>query len=245
MTDRFDLLRRTVLAGSLAVVAVGRADVTGSYDGTLTGKKVPAPVSAAATFIQFGKVLTGTVALPTDLSGFAGAYLMHGSATAKRVKLAGLGPNLIKLAWGGKIVGDTLVGKAKLKGAGKAKLAASLSFTRNVSTGDGSACDAVYTANTTLFTDQVLGQALTTCTACHAPGLQAAATRLHVAVTDPLATARAVALLVDSANPTASRILTKPLATVAHGGGAQLVAGTPAEQALSQWIALIALAHCN
>lgn len=244
MTNMLRMIPLGALASALAVATIGHADVTGPYDGTLTSKKAP-PVNAAATFTQSGKLVSGTVALALDLATFGGAYLMHGTATPKRVKLVGSGPNLVKLTWSGKIVGDTLVGKAKVKGAGKNKLAGALSFARNLSTADGSACDAVYTANTALFSDQVVATALTSCIACHAPGLQASATRLHVTVADPLATARAVALMVDSANPSASRILAKPLGTMPHGGGAQLVAGTPAEQTLSQWVALVAAANCN
>lgn len=244
MTNTLRMIQLGVLAGALTVATVGHADVTGSYDGTLTAKKA-APVAAAATFTQSGKLVSGTVALPLDLATFGGAYLMHGTATPKRIKLSGSGPNLVKLTWGGKIVGDTLVGKAKVKGSGKNKLTGALSFARNVSTADGSACDAVYNANTALFTDQVVATSLTSCTACHAPGLQAGATRFHVNAADPLATARALALMVDTANPSASRILAKPLGTVPHGGGVQLVAGTPAEQTLSQWVALVAAANCN
>ena len=86
---------------------------------------------------------------------------------------------------------------------------------------------------------------LTSCTACHAPGLQAQATRLHVTASDPLTTARDVALLVDASNPSASRILEKPLNLVPHGGGMQLMAGSPQAQILEQWIDLVAQAHCN
>jgi hypothetical protein len=93
--------------------------------------------------------------------------------------------------------------------------------------------------------DRVLGQALTGCTSCHAPGLQAQATRLHVLRTGPLATARAVAQLIDSASPASSRILQKPLNLVPHEGGPQLVAGSAPEQILEQWVAMVAQAHCN
>ena len=39
---------------------VAHADVTGSYDGQISGKKFAQPVAAAAVFSQTGKTLTGT-----------------------------------------------------------------------------------------------------------------------------------------------------------------------------------------
>ena len=233
-----------LLAGCVSMAGSSRADVTGSFDGALSGKKLPQSISVALAVSQSGKALSGTVALPADLAVFGGAYLVHGSATPKQLKLSGGGGAGAVFAWRAKIVGDTVRGKARLKGPG-GKLAGTLAMTRNVSSSDGSGCDPVFNQNQMFFVDQVLGQALTGCTACHAPGLQAQATRLHVLRTDPLATARAVAPLVDSANPSASRILQKPLNVLPHGGGPQLVAGSGPEQLLRQWVDLIAQAHCN
>ena len=244
--------RRMVVAGAgiamAACLALGRearADVTGSFDGSLTGKKIAQPLAASAVFSQVDRGVSGTVALPGDLATFGGAYLVVGKATPKRIKVSGTGPNGARLVWKGKIVGDTLRGRAKVK-LSKSKLIGTLAFTRNPAfTSDGSSCDAVYTANQTFFDDQVLGQALSVCTTCHAPGLQAAATRLHVLANDPLSTARAVSLFVDSANPSTSRILEKPLNLVPHGGGLQLDAASAEAQTLEQWVNLVAQAQCN
>jgi hypothetical protein len=237
------VLRVGVLVTWVFVAPAARADVTGSFDGTLTAKKLAQVPSAAATFTQSGKLVTGTVALPRDLDGFGGEYVVNGTATPKKLKVSGGGPNG-DLRWTAKIVGDTLQGKAKVKGLG-GKLAGKLVVTRNVFTSDGSACDAVFTTNQSVFVDQVLGVALTACTSCHQPGLQAGSTRLHVLPADPLATARAVALMVDAGNPSASRLIEKPLNLVPHGGGLQLVPGGAGETALRQWIDLVAAAHCN
>src|SRR5262249_7066674 len=202
---------------ALAVAVVGlavhgaRAEVTGSFDGQASGPRVAVPINAAATFKQTGKQVTGTIAVDGT---FAGAYLVTGKATAKKLTVSGFGPNRTRFRWKGKIVGDTISGKAKL--IGTSKVIGVLTFTRNVSTSDGSGCDSVYDSHTTQFTDQVLGQALVSCTACHGPGLQAGTTRLLVSAADPLATARSVATMVDSANPDASRILEKPLLLVPH-----------------------------
>ena len=99
--------------------------------------------------------------------------------------------------------------------------------------------------NETFFVDQVIGQALQSCKSCHGPDLQAGATRLHVAENDPLATARAIAPLVDSASPATSRILEKPLNVLPHGGSQQIQPASNEEQILTQWMDLIANAACN
>jgi hypothetical protein len=232
-----------LLLGTLATVAAARADVTGSYDGGLTAKKSTEPIAASATFTQSDTAVSGTVALPADLESFGGAYLVMGKATPKKLKVTGIGTNGVTFKYRGKITGTSVSGKAKLKGAA-GKLNGKLALTLNP-VGDGSSCDAVYTANQTFFDDQVLDVALHACQACHAPGLQAASTRLRVDPTDPLGTARTIAPLLDSANPSMSRILEKPLNVLPHGGGQQIQPGSSEEQILTQWVDLVATAACN
>ena len=233
------------LAGAVAMARPAGADVTGSYDGMLSNpQKLAQTIAVGAVMSQSGRALSGTVALPADVQIFGGAYLVLGHATPKKLMLKGTGPGGAHFKWTGKISGDTIQGKANLKGPG-GKLVATLVMMRNVSANDGSGCDGVLNANMTFFVDQVLGQALTACTACHAPGLQAQATRLHVLRADPLTTARDIAQLIDSANPQASKILEKPLNILPHGGGPQLVAGSSQEMILEQWVDLVAAAHCN
>ena len=229
--------------GALFGAAMAHADVTGSYDGGLTPKKSTEAIAAAAVFAQLDKTVTGTVALPAGLETFGGAYLVSGKVTPKQVKVSGIGSNGVLLKYRGKIVGATLQGKAKLKGAA-GKLSGLLVLALNAAV-DGSSCDTVYTANQAFFDGQVLGVALQSCDACHGPGLQAGATRLHVDPDDALATARAVAPLVDTASPTTSRLLEKPLNVLPHGGGQQIVAASGEEQILAQSAALIAAASCN
>ena len=233
-----------LVMGGTAAVPAARADVTGSFDGNLSAKQLAAPTAAAGVLSQTGKTLTGTLALPPNLVTFGGAYIVQGTVTPRHLKVRGAGPGGIVVNWVARIKGGTVQGKAKFKGGG-AKLVAVLTLTRNVSTGDGSACDAVYTQNQAFFVDQVLGQALTVCQTCHAPGLQAGATRLHVTPSDPLATARAIALLIDAADPTSSRILLKPTNVLPHGGGLQIVPGSPQDNVLQLWVALVAQAHCS
>jgi hypothetical protein len=244
MTDTWKTIGITVLALGLAGAVTAEADVTGSYDGSVTPRKSIDTIAAALVLTQTDKAITGTLALPADLATFGGAYLLTGKATPKKVKANGTGPGgaLVKLRL--KIVGDVLQGKVKAKLKGVGKLKGKIMFTHNVSVGDGSACDGVYTANQTFFENQVLGQALTACTACHGPLLQAGSTRLHVDPTDPLGTARLIALLVDFNDPPASRILEKPLNILPHGGGMQIVPGSSEDQILSQWVDLVAAAGC-
>lgn len=225
--------------------AAAQATITGSYDGNASGRKITAPIGAAAVFEQNGKTLTGTIAVGGDQTTTGGAYLVNGKATPKRVKVKGFNAaNGAKLVWAGKLGTSSVTGKAKLKGPG-AKLAGTLAFTLNAPTGDGSSCDAVYTANAQTFTDELMDKALVPCTTCHVAGAQAGATRFHVDASDPLATARAVAEMVNTANPSASRLLAKPMLLMPHGGGQQVFDGTDEAESLLAWAALIAGSGCR
>jgi hypothetical protein len=231
------------LCWSLIGASIAGADVTGSYDGGLVPKNSTESIAAAAVFSQAGTTVTGTMALPRDLLSFGGEYLVAGKATPKKVKVSGTGVNGVLFKYKGKIVGEVLQGKAKLKGAA-GKLKGTLAITRNTPLADGSGCDGVYAANETLFLDNVLG-ALAACAACHGPGLQAGASRLHVNFGDPLATARQMAPLIDAASPATSRLLLKPLNALPHGGGQPILPASSQEQILLQWASLIAAAACN
>jgi hypothetical protein len=229
---------------SLATASVGRAQVTGSWEGQITSKKA-APVAAAAAVSQFGKFATGTVALDGDQTSMGGAYLVTGRATKKRITLKGTNPNGFKLVWAGRIRGTAMKGKARVKGPG-AKLVGTLALAENPPlASDGSSCDSVYDANQMLFDSQVMPQVFTTCATCHVSGGQAQAARFQVTPGDARATARAVATFVDSANPSGSRVRQKPLLLVPHGGGQQFADGSAEEMLLTQWIGLVAAAHCN
>lgn len=226
-----------------SVVTIVHADVTGSYDGTMSGATLASPVPVGAVLTQAGKFVTGTIALGGDQATTGGPYLVHGKATPKRLKLSGSNANGVKLTWGGPLSSVGARGKIKLKGAGKPTVG-TLTVTRNLSSGDGASCDAVYTANQTTFTTQVLGQALSPCASCHVSGGQADATRFHVYSADPLATARAVATMVDTTSPAASRLIEKPTLVLPHGGGKQLTPDGPDAQILLDWATLLIQAGC-
>jgi len=91
----------------------------------------------------------------------------------------------------------------------------------------------------------VLDTAMTICSTCHSPGLQADAARLRVSLNDPLATARSMVEFIDSANPSQSLILLKPQNLVPHGGNVQLLPNSSQVQILTQWVQMVAAAHCN
>lgn len=231
--------------GGAVLLAAGaaRADVVGSFEGTLASKSGTLPVSAV--FKQTAKIVNGTVALPGTLATFGDQYLVIGKATKVRLKFQGPGDDNGAFLKGNlKVSGSTLSGKVKIQLPGSKPLKGKMSLAANPPVADGTSCDAVYDANKTFFDDSVM-DALNKCGECHGTGLQAESTRLHVNLIDPLATARAIAPFVDSANPSASKLLTKPLYLVPHGGGAEITAGSVEEQTLQQWIALIAAAHCN
>jgi hypothetical protein len=233
--------------GGAVLLAAGaaRADVVGSFEGTLSNKSGTQPVSAV--FKQAAKVVNGTVALPGSLATFGDQYLVVGKATKVRLKFSGAGADHGAFLKGNlKLSGSTLKGTVKITMPGSKPLKGKVSLSANPPVADGTSCDAVYQVpeNKMFFDDSVM-DALNKCGECHGPGLQAESTRLHVNLIDPLATARAIAPFVDAANPSASKLLTKPLYLVPHGGGAEITAGSVEEQTLQQWIARIAAAHCN
>jgi len=227
----------------LGSASAARADVTGSFDGSLVVKRQP--TAAAGTFTQAGKIVDGTVVIGGDAASGAGVYrTFTGKATAKKLTFKAQDAlTLVRLTWKARVKGDVVKGKATLKGPG-VKRAGQLTLTRNPPLGDGASCDAVYTANQTQF-DELYAQVLSDCTQCHGPGFQAQSTRFRVA--DGLTTARAIATLVDPANPAASRILTKPTNAVVHGGSQTLVLapGSDDEAKLRAWVDLVVAAGCR
>jgi mono/diheme cytochrome c family protein/cytochrome c553 len=244
---------RSMRIATVSVIALGlllaRAlhaappDVSGSYAGTLTPRRQAAsPASAALT--QSGKSITGSVVLQLPQADLAGVFTVNGTASGKRVRLTGVAGSGARLVWRGKISATGLSGKARLRGA-QSRVTGTLALSRNDTvSGGGASCDTVFTQNQSFFETQVMGQVLTVCASCHVAGGQAQAARLRVTMSDPLATARTVALLVNPTDPAASRILQKPLAQIPHGGGQQIVPGSPQEQILRSWVDLIAQSGC-
>jgi mono/diheme cytochrome c family protein len=235
---------RAIIGFVIGTACSARADLTGPYAGQLVVPR-SAPADAAGTLTQSGRTLNGTVVLGTSVQAANGAYLVTGSATKKHFRLTGFNASGVRLVWSGTVKTDGVAGAARVRGP-QVRLKGKLKLTRTVSQTDGSGCDAVFNQNQAFFTTQVMGQVLVPiCAACHVDGGQAQATRLRVMRADPLATARSTALLIDRSNPGASLLLQKPLAAVPHGGGQQVVPGSPEEQILQQWITLVTQAQCT
>jgi hypothetical protein len=231
------------VCAAVVTAAPARAQLVGSFEGTLARKSGAVPV--AAVFKQVDAGISGTVALPGDLATFGGEYLVIGTATSKRIKIQGGGGEGGFLKAKLKIKDGTLRGKVNVKVGGQ-KLGGKTTLTPNPPLGDGSSCDAVYQANQALFDDQVMDDVFeAVCAECHASGFEAEATRFRVTVGDSLATARSAAVHVDAGNPAGSRLRVKPLNLVPHGGGAEVTAGSPEEMLLDQWITLVAAAQCS
>jgi ubiquinol-cytochrome c reductase cytochrome c subunit len=232
-------------AAAVSAAAVAGADMTGSYAGQLIVAQSQTTVDAAGALTQSGAALTGTLAFGAAEPRVEGAYLVSGKQKGNKFQLAGLnGTTGARLVWRGKVTASGLAGGLKVRGAG-GKVKGRLTLAPRTSTSNGSGCDAVFAANQAFFTSQVMGQVLEPiCASCHVSGGQAQATRLQVMRGDPVATARAVALVIDPTNPAASLLLQKPLAAVPHGGGQRITPGSPEEQILRQWADLVSQGQC-
>ena len=238
---RRPLLVVGTIACLFAGVGLARADATGAYAGQMTGKQT---VAAAAALTQSGRTVSGTLVLGMPDTSFDGSYAVTGVGSGRKLRLAGANTSGARLVWRATINASGATGRLRVRGP-QGRLAGRLTLTRRTVTGDGSTCDAVLTQNQAFFTTQVMDQVLLPiCAACHAPGGQAQAARLHVLRGDPLATARSVALLIDTANPGASLLVEKPLAAVPHGGGRQIAPASAEEQTLRQWADVVAQAQC-
>jgi mono/diheme cytochrome c family protein len=200
-------------------------------------------VSAALT--DTGGTVAGTVVLANDDPSLSGAYLVQGTLRGKRLRLTGNSPSGARMVLRGTLTTSGVAGNARIR-LGTIRAKGRITLALQTVTGDGSACDAVFTQNQQFFTTQVMDQVLTPlCSACHTQGGQAQATRLRVVRGDPAATARSTTLVINRTDPTASLLLTKPLGTAPHGGGQRLTAGSADTQALTQWVDLVAQAGCS
>jgi mono/diheme cytochrome c family protein len=226
----------------LSVTDVARADLTGPYSGQVVGNR--GSVDAAAALTQSARTLRGTLVLGGTDPTIAGAYIVNGTGGGRNLRLAGVNPSGARLLWRATVTSTGATGRIKVRGPGS-RLTGKLTVVRQASGGNAASCDSVFTQSQTFFTTQVMDPVLAAvCATCHVPGGQAQATRLQVVRGDPLATARSADLLVDTTNPGASLLVAKPTAVVPHGGGQQLMPGSPQAQALAQWADLVAQAGC-
>jgi hypothetical protein len=226
----------------LACAGLARADVTGSWGGSLDVKKTGEQGVVTVGLIQIERGVSGTVQVSLADAAASGFFWVTGTANKKgtKVKLTGENQTRTKLKLMGKMRGGALAAKVKLKGpGGKYNGKATLAL-------DGSGATPDVCANE-FFAGQVMGRVLVPiCSNCHVPGGAAAATSFRVVPTDALATQQSVAAHVNVGDPATSRIVQKPTARVSHGGGLQVSPGSPEESILMQWADLASTGeHCG
>jgi len=205
---------------------VARADLTASYDGELRiGRSRTVTVVGALTESNGAVGAAVDVAL-TDARG--GAYRLYGSRHGRHVLLRGANGAGSYLTWHATVgPASALYGVVRIhlrRHTLRGSLVLGARPVKPPPPPPGT-CDSAY------FRDVVMTQVLVPiCGQCHVPGGIAQAANFRVTASDPLATQRSVALNIDSADRSASRILQKPLGLIPHGGGQQIVAGSGADQ---------------
>ena len=238
-------MRLALLTGLAMAATAARADLTGSYAGQLRVGRPPQTTAVAAVLTDASGALAGTVVLGLGEPALDGAYLVQGKQKGKHVKLRGTSPTGAQLMLRAVTSTATVTGKLRVRMA-ETRVKGRLELSRLPGGDDGSSCDQVFVDNEQFFTTEVMGGVLVpVCAACHVPGGQAAATRLHVVAGDPAATAHSTTVLIDQTTPANSLLLAKPLARLPHGGGQQLTEGSTEAQALEQWATLVAQAECS
>ncbi len=224
----------------LALAArVAYADLSASYDGTitLTGTSVAAGVSAALA--QVGGAVSGTVTLGLQGTAVAGRYDLQGRVRGRRVLLTGANGTGARLRWRGRLMLDGGVRGRILLRMRRRAIPGALVLARHGG-GGAPSCGSAY------FQDTVMPQvAEPICARCHVLGGPAQAARFRVTRGNAIATEQSALPLVDAANPDQSRILQKPIGQLGHGGGQQIVPGSAEEQVLQHWVALVTQPGCD
>lgn len=249
MTSRHRALSAARLLLAAAVVGFAarpaQADLTATYDGSLTLKPTGEVSVLAGSLVQAASGVSGSVAIEMADPAASGVYFVAGSVKAKGKKISLVGANATgtQLKYKGKVSGDTVNGKVKLIGPG-AKMKGTLSLLRRVvlpPTAPPVTCDNPF------FSGQVMGLVLQpVCGSCHVEGGAAASAAFRVTAGDPIETMKSVALQITKTAPEESRVLQKPLGLVPHSGGIQLVAGSEQHTVLQQWVNLVSTdQHCD
>jgi len=227
---------------ALALAAsVARADLTASYDGELhTGRS--RTVTVVGALIESSAFVSGSIDIA--LAGpRGGAYRVSGSSRRRHVVLRGGNGMGGHLTWHATSrTGAGLAGVAHVRFRGHTVRGTMVLRPRPVQPPSRlpGTCDSAY------FRDVVMTQVLVPiCGQCHVPGGIAEAANFRVTANDPLATQRSVALNIDAQDPSASRILQKPLGLIPHGGGQQIVSGSAADQILRNWVDIVASGQCG
>jgi mono/diheme cytochrome c family protein len=238
------LLHRTAVALLALGVSVARADLTASYDGELRIGRSQT-VAVVGALVESNRTVIGSVDVAlTDTRG--GLYRVNGSRHGRQILVRGANDAGSILTWHATLrPGSALSGVARIRRRHHTVRGSLVLRARPVMPPprQPGTCDS---ADNAYFHDVVMTQVLVPiCGQCHIPGGIAQATNFRVTASDPLATQRSVALNINSADPSASRILQKPLGVIPHGGGQQIVPGSSADQILRQWVDIVASGRCG
>jgi hypothetical protein len=222
----------------LLVASPARADLTASYDGSLTLIGRGSPGLVAGALVESGAGISGTLAIESGEAAANGVYWLSGRVRGAKVVASGANAGGTQLRWRARIRGGvTVTGRVRLRMPG-GKLKGTLALTRRVIEPP---VNPPQTCDSSFFTGQVMGRVLQpVCANCHAADGSARQTNFRVTPGDALATQQSVGLHIDPQAPRESRLLRKPLAEVPHGGGQQLSPGSEAAQILEQWVNLVA-----
>jgi ubiquinol-cytochrome c reductase cytochrome c subunit len=217
--------------------AAAAASFAGAYDGHFATAGTGARGVASGTLTHVQKAVDGTVVIVLgDRSTVT--FAVGGRARGRRLVLTGTADTGTTLTWRARaITGTAVQGKAKLRAPGGTVTRGLLVLVRRAAAPD--TCE-------TYFRDTVMGQVLVPiCARCHVAGGLAETSTLRVTIDDPAATRSAVAAHIDLADPSASRVLHKPLGELGHGGGPQIVAGGDEHLILQQWVGMVADGTCE
>jgi mono/diheme cytochrome c family protein len=188
-------------------------------------------MTVTATLGQAGGGVSGTLAL----TGEAGAqsFTVAGATRGGRARLTGV-VGARRLLWKGRWSAERQAwrGRVRVREV-RYTMRGRLTLARGA--GPGGTCGDAFFAQELMPT--VFGPI---CAQCHTAGGVAQGTRLRVVAGDPSTTARSALILVDVTNPDQSVLVRKPRGELPHGGGQRIVPGSAEDQAVLQWIALVA-----
>ena len=227
------------LVGGLgrASAAAATSLLDGRWSGTVRAIAVAPGGTASGALVQAGGRVTGTLAI--ELGPVTDTFDVKGRVEGRRALVVGR-HGVRRLRWRGRWSARANGWRGPLVVRfGAMRLRATLVLTRTAD-GGGPRCGAELFASTVM---PVVVEPI--CSKCHVAGGAAQAAAFRVTLGDPVATAASALAMVDPADPAASRLLAKPRGDVPHGGGRQIAAGSPEEQALLAWIAEVTAPGCD
>jgi hypothetical protein len=193
--------RTTQLLAGLALVvlaaASARADLSASYDGSLT--LAGTGVTVAVALDQANVSVTGTLAIDSGARDAAGVYYVTGRVRGGKVILNGRKRrrHALSLARPPRRRRQPQ-GKAVMRGPG-GKIAGTLLLVRRTVEPP---VNPPVTCDNSFFTGQVMGRVLQpTCAACHVAGGAAQSTGFRVTPSDPIATQQSIDAFINRTNP--------------------------------------------